>query len=117
MPTALCCKSSQTPKFAFPCGPNILSNVENLVLYINSLVMLRPILVVVTLYIMAIGFACGGPGGMNGDSPTEAYKRLFAAVKSKNTEAIKKQMTKKTIAFGVMAAGRNGNPVEKEYEN
>lgn len=68
---------------------------------------------------MAMVFACGSQGGglTGGDSPTEAYKRLYAAVKSKDTEAIKKQMTKKTIDFAGMASQRNNTPIEKVFEN
>lgn len=51
------------------------------------------------------------------DSPTAAYKRLYSAVKSKNTDAIKAQLTKKSIEFGAMAAQRNNSPLEKVYEN
>ena len=56
--------------------------------------------------------AFGGP-----DSPTEAYKQLFASVKSKDTEAIKKQLTKKSIEFASMAAQRNNTPINKVFEN
>lgn len=71
------------------------------------------------LVIAAIGFACGQGANVGGgaDSPTEAYKRLFAAVKSKDIEAIKKQLSKSTIEFGAMAAQRNNTPVEKMYAN
>lgn len=51
-----------------------------------------------TAAVGAIG--CGGakdPNSANGDTPTAAYKRLFDAVKSKNIEAIKAQLTKRTI--------------------
>jgi hypothetical protein len=51
------------------------------------------------------------------ESPTEAYKRLYTAVKSKDIEAIKKNLTRKTIEFGVFAAARNKVPPEKMYEN
>lgn len=50
-------------------------------------------------------------------SPTEAYKLLYAAVKSKNTDAIKSVMSKQTIAFGQMVSQRNNTPLEKVYEN
>src|SRR5258708_18321906 len=107
MPAGQCCKSPPTPKFAFPYRPNILSNVKKFSFWIiNSLVMLRPFLLIIVLSIMSMGFACGGPGGISGDSPTEAYKRLFAAVKSKDTEAIKKQLTIKTIELGAISAKR-----------
>ncbi|MFN2502040.1 MAG: hypothetical protein ABR530_08515 [Pyrinomonadaceae bacterium] len=52
-----------------------------------------------------------------GDTPTQAYMRLYAAVKSKDIAAIKKNLTKKTIDFGAMAADRNKTPAEKMYEN
>jgi len=63
--------------------------------------------------------ACGGAGGVNtsGDSPTEAYKRLYAAVKRKDTDAIKATMTKKTQEFVEMAAQRSNKKVEEVYEN
>ncbi len=51
------------------------------------------------------------------ESPTEAYKQLYAAVKSKNTEAIKAQMTKRTLSFAEAAAARQNVPVEKVLEN
>lgn len=50
-------------------------------------------------------------------SPTEAYKLLYAAVKSKNTDAIKSVMSKQTIAFAQMVSQRNNTPLEKVYEN
>lgn len=69
-----------------------------------------------------IGIACGNQnlgsiGDASGDTPTAAYKRLFAAVKSKNTDAIKKEMSKKTQDFAVAAAQRQNVPVEKVFEN
>lgn len=66
---------------------------------------------------MALGFACGNQPTPGSDTPTDAYKRLYAAVKSKDVEAIKKQLSKKSIDFGVMAAQRNNTPIEKVYEN
>jgi len=56
-------------------------------------------------------------GGGSGSSPTEAYKQLFAAVKSKDTERIKSVMSKKTHDFAEMVANRQNQPVEKVYEN
>src|SRR5215203_4950392 len=58
-----------------------------------------------------------GIGGSPGSSPTEAYKQLFAAVKSKDTERIKGMMSKKSQEFAAMVAGRQSQPVEKVYEN
>lgn len=51
------------------------------------------------------------------DSPTEAYKGLYAAVKSKNTESIKKWMSKSTIAFAEGAAKQQNKPVEEVFAN
>lgn len=82
--------------------------------------MYRIFFLTVALGLMAVGFACGGgtaPAGSSGDSPTEAYKRLYAAVKSKDTEAIKAQMTAKSHDFAKMASERNNTPIEKVFEN
>lgn len=82
--------------------------------------MYRILFLTLALAVMAIGFACSGgtaAPGSSGDSPTEAYKRLYAAVKSKDTEAIKAQMTTKSHDFAKMAAERNNTPIEKVFEN
>lgn len=71
------------------------------------------------LSVMALGSSCGGtaPAGSAGDSPTDAYKRLYAAVKSKDTEAIKREMSVKSIEFAKMASAKNNTPIEKVFEN
>jgi hypothetical protein len=51
------------------------------------------------------------------ESPTAAYKRLYAAVKAKNTEAIKKELTQKSVDFGVMFSERSGKTIDQAYEN
>ena len=79
--------------------------------------MRRVILLFSVLVVIGSVFACSQLLGGGGATPTEAYKLLYAAVKSKNTEAIKKHLTKKTIEFGAMASQRNNTPVEKVYEN
>jgi hypothetical protein len=67
---------------------------------------------------MAMTFACGGPGPAGGgDTPTEAYKRLYAAVKSKNVDSVKENLTKKTLDFAVSVSQRNNTPLEKVFEN
>ncbi|MGH9946272.1 MAG: hypothetical protein ACRD6X_03640 [Pyrinomonadaceae bacterium] len=53
----------------------------------------------------------------NDDTPTAAYKRLYDAVKSKDTEAIKSQMTEATIQFASGVSQRNNTPLEKVFEN
>jgi hypothetical protein len=55
--------------------------------------------------------------GISDNSPTGAYKRLYAAVKAKNTEAIKQQFTKSSVDFGAMFAERSGKTLEQAYEN
>jgi hypothetical protein len=79
--------------------------------------MLRPFLLLTVLLGLAIAFACAEPGMGGGASPTEAYKQLYAAVKAKDTEAIKRNLTKKTLELGAMQSSRSGNPIEKVYEN
>lgn len=87
---------------------------------------------IVFLQILSVSFwatACGsstsnntaGPGQrvceQISDTPTEAYKRLYAAVKSKDTARIKAEMSKKSQEFVESLAMRQKNPVEKVYEN
>lgn len=68
--------------------------------------------------LLALVLSCGNTSsGGTGSSPTEAYKGLFAAVKSKDTERIKATMSKKTHAFAEMVAGRQNQPIEKVFEN
>ena len=79
--------------------------------------------------LLALIFACQPPSpGINSNtgvacsvattgSPTEAYKRLYAAVKAKDTEKIKAVMTKKTHDFAQMVAARQNSPIEKVFEN
>jgi hypothetical protein len=72
-----------------------------------------------------LGFACGSANSSNsdatpavgGDSPTAAYKQLYAAVKSKNTDAIREMMSKTTQEFAASVGQRQNTPVEKVYEN
>lgn len=80
--------------------------------------MKKIILLALLLMCIAAAFSCSGdqPVGSN-DSPTEAYKRLYIAVKSKNTDAIRNEMSEKTIGFGKSAAAQYGKPEEKLFEN
>lgn len=57
------------------------------------------------------------PTGIGENSPTGAYKRLYAAVKAKDVDAIKAAMTKKSIDFAKMAAAQQNKPVEQVLEN
>ena len=78
--------------------------------------MFRIILLIILLLSVAVIFACTEMS-RGAATPAEAYKFLYSAVKSKNTDAIKKQLTKGTIEFGVMASQKNNKPVEQVYEN
>ena len=87
-------------------------------------------IILLTLFLSALGVfgaACSGASGgaanspsgaaAGGDSPTEAYKRLFEAVKAKNTDAIKQSMSRQTQEFAVAVAQRQNTPIEKVFEN
>jgi hypothetical protein len=75
--------------------------------------------------LLALILSCNGVPATNSSgstssasgSPTEAYKALYSAVKSKDTEKIKAAMSKKTQEFAQMVSARNNTPVEKVFEN
>jgi len=73
------------------------------------------------IFILAVlGLGCSGstssnPGGS--DSPTEAYKRLFAAVKSKDTNSIKNEMSKQSNVLVSSIAGIQKKTVEDVYSH
>jgi hypothetical protein len=87
--------------------------------------MKRIIFGVVLLAVSAILIGCNQPSGAKAtnptgsgeDSPTGAYKRLYAAVKAKDVEGIKAAMSKKSIEFAKMAGGQQNKPLEKVLEN
>jgi hypothetical protein len=53
----------------------------------------------------------------NAQSPTEAYKMLFAAVKSQETAKIKSMYSKGSIGLAEMQSARSNQPIERVYEN
>jgi hypothetical protein len=53
----------------------------------------------------------------NAQSPTEAYKMLFAAVKSQDTAKIKSMYSKGSIGLAETQAARSNQPIERVYEN
>ena len=83
----------------------------------------------ILLCLAAVFVACGddpaqeantGGAAVNAnpnDTPTEAYKRLYAAVKAKNTEGIKAEFSKKSIATAESQAARSKVPIEEVYKN
>jgi hypothetical protein len=83
--------------------------------------MQRLALLTLTLAAIAAVFSACGDAGANGrpapGSPTEAYHQLYAAVKAKDTEAIKALMSKKSQDLAMMASQKNKVPIEKVYEN
>lgn len=70
--------------------------------------------VIISAALAAIG--CENTGG-SPDSPTGAYKGLYAAVKSKNPEEIKKWMSKSSLGFAEMAAKQQNSSIDKVLEN
>lgn len=85
-----------------------------------------------SLTIAGFGYSCKTPTAQNGNangntavsvpgsaaqSPTEAYKMLFAAVKAKDSEKIKGMMTKSTLGLAQFNAEQQKIPLEKSVEN
>jgi len=82
--------------------------------------MLRILLCISALLIIGMTFSCSSAPakpGSDSDSPTEAYKRLFLAVKAKNTDQIKAEMTQATQQFAAAAAEKYKKPIEQVFEN
>ena len=50
-------------------------------------------------------------------SPSATYARLFAAVKAKNSEAIKREMSTASLNLGEMASGQTQKPIEEVLKN
>jgi len=81
------------------------------------------------LAISALILNCGAPAnsnsgsnsatstGIGGESPTDAYKKLYAAVKAKDTEAIKAVMTRGTMDFARTNAARTNQTVDQILVN
>jgi hypothetical protein len=80
--------------------------------------MQRIFLLFTALALIAVAFSCGGrekaDNDAHGDTPTEAYKRLFAAVKSGDADAIKAEMTKKTLDLNRMGAQKAGKSEDQQ---
>lgn len=79
--------------------------------------MLRSLFLSIVLAMLAVAFACNGRSSISGDTPTESYKRLYAAVKAKDIEAIKKNISKKTIDLGKVSMDRFNKTEAQAYEN
>jgi phage/plasmid primase-like uncharacterized protein len=70
--------------------------------------------------VVFLSFSCSKqqttPSG-GAQTPTEAYKMLFAAVKAKDTEKIKQMLSKDTQGLAGFLAERQKQTIEKVYEN
>lgn len=64
-----------------------------------------------------ISFGCNRPAASNEDSPIGAYKRLYAAVKAKNTDDIKAVVSKKSLDLAKFQASQQKKPIEQVLEN
>ncbi|HMT06911.1 MAG TPA: serine hydrolase [Pyrinomonadaceae bacterium] len=53
----------------------------------------------------------------NNNSPEEAYRQLFEAVKGKSTAAIMATMSRRSIEFAQMVSSRNNTPLDRVFEN
>ena len=80
--------------------------------------MKRIFLLSVLVTLVAGALSCGSreQNGANGDTPTEAYKRLFAAVKSGSPEAVRAEITKKTYEFAATTAKQMGKTAEEQIK-
>ncbi len=65
------------------------------------------------LAVVVSGFSCNS----GTKSPTDSYKKLFAAVKVKDPEKIKQMMSKNTLGLAQFNADRQKITLEKSVEN
>ena len=82
---------------------------------------------ILLLSVGAIFLACGDkpqgntssatPNSNPNDTPTDAYKRLYAAVKAKNTEAIKAEFSRNSLTAAETQAARMKIPVDEVFKN
>jgi hypothetical protein len=72
---------------------------------------------ILLLSIAIFVFSCESPNASGEDSPTGAYTRLYNAVKSKNIDAVRAVMSKKTLEFAKTAAQMQNKTVEQVLEN
>jgi len=80
-------------------------------------IILGIILLTVASALIGCNQSSGSSAGTSENSPTGAYKRLYAAVKAKDTEAIKAVMTKKTLDFAKVLSSQQNKPIEQVFEN
>jgi hypothetical protein len=82
--------------------------------------MQRIFLLLAVLSLIAAAFSCGGTKSdldAHGDTPTAAYRRLYAAVRSGNAEAIRAEMTVKTVQFAASSAKQMGKTADEQVSH
>ncbi len=76
------------------------------------------VIVGILLVLTLLSFACEKKAeAVKAQTPTEAYKSLYAAVKSKNADAVKQTVSDNTHGLAEFMAAQQKQPVEKIYEN
>jgi hypothetical protein len=99
-------------------GPRIYNSSVNCTELRENQYMRSILLISLFLTTVFLSISCNDKSATAGaGSPTEAYKKLYNAVKAKNTDEIKSVMSKKTQEFAEMAAQRQNSPVENVYSN
>jgi hypothetical protein len=85
--------------------------------------MLRVITGIILLVAAAVLISCDRSStstpraAAGGDSPTDAYQKLYAAVKAKDTQAIEAVMTRSTIDFAKANAARTKQTMDQMVAN
>ena len=74
-------------------------------------------LFVLSTAFFSFGCQSGAATGSGAATPTDAYKQLYAAVKAKNTESIKAQMSKQTLAFADTQAKNSKQTLDQMLVN
>jgi hypothetical protein len=72
------------------------------------------------LLLLGAEFSCGGNRpdlDAHGDTPTEAYKRLYNAVKSGSADAVRAEMTAKTAQFAASSAKQMGKTADEQVSH
>jgi hypothetical protein len=87
------------------------------IIYLRSLQIVTTFVVFAAISFIGCNKVDSSNASTSNDSPTEAYKRLFNAVKSKDTEDIKKQLSQKTQGLAASSAARQNKPIDEVYEN
>ncbi len=78
----------------------------------------KKVIVGIIFVLTILSFACEKKAeAVKAQTPTEAYKSLYAAVKSKNASTVKQYVSVNTQGLADFMAAQQKQPVEKIYEN